>query len=83
MNMKKNGCTTPLLMPQARRLLLFGMVPIYLSLFRLLAEILHRAPFSEATAAYFGGALEYPLAAMVLLGGITLVADRVCREQEK
>ena len=54
MNMKKNGYSSPLLMPQAQRLLLFGMVPIYLSLFRLLAEILHRAPFSEATAAYFG-----------------------------
>lgn len=81
MNMRKKADRTPFLMPTARRILLFGSLPIYLSLFRLLAEILHRAPFSEATAAYFAGALEYPLAATVLLGAIALIADRVCREQ--
>ncbi|MBE6702678.1 MAG: hypothetical protein E7585_04625 [Ruminococcaceae bacterium] len=68
-------------MPLAKRILLIGMVPIYVSLFRLLSEIIGQAPFSAATAAYFGRALEYPLSALTVLTAITLIADRASREK--
>ncbi|MBE6690424.1 MAG: hypothetical protein E7590_03990 [Ruminococcaceae bacterium] len=80
MNIKKIDRKKHFLMPIAERMLLLGMPPILLSLLRLLLEVRRSAPYSAATASYFGEALTYPLAAFLALTALALIADRAARE---
>jgi hypothetical protein len=68
------------LAPMAARVLYVGLVMIYASLLRLWLEVESAAPFTAARAAYFGGLLEYPVAALMLLTGAVLLLNRVTRE---
>ena len=72
---------SPFLMPQAARLLGFGLCPIYLSLLRLLFEVQRTVPFSQATARDFGAMLEYPAVSLALLTALTFLADRIARAE--
>ena len=80
MNINKNDKEKKSLAPIATRILHWGALPIIASLLRLLWEILQREPYSAATAAYFGAALERPLSALMLLSAMALIADRAERE---
>ena len=80
MNMRKRKRTQwrPRL---ALRVLHIGLILIYASLLRLLFEVQSAAPLTPRAAAYFGGLLEYPLAALVLLTGAVLLLGRAEREE--
>lgn len=79
---KKSRLNAVTLMPRARRMLHTGLCLILLSLLRLLYEVHTAAPFTPGAAAYYGGLLEYPLAALALLTGATLMVDRAMRSEE-
>ena len=74
--MMQSRCLAPI----AARVLHVGLVMIYASLLRLWIEVECAAPFTAAGANYFGGLLEYPVAALMLLTGAVLLLDRVARE---
>ena len=88
MNMKKKGMTMhtsrlfPLAKP-ARIILWCGSPPILLSLLRLLWEVLARGEFTVNTARYFGGMLEFPLAALMLVTGGALLADVAAKRNDR
>ena len=84
MNMRKNmQKTTVFLSPMATRLLHSGALLIFASLLRLWYEVQTAAPFAPRLAAYFGGLLEYPLAALALLTGAVLLIDRAERSESR
>ncbi len=73
---KKGGlCSSSL------RMLTIGIPLILAVLLRLLYEIKAYPILTEARAAYFGGALEYPLAALMLLTGGVLLVELIAKKE--
>jgi len=59
----------------ARIILSCGAVLILLNLFAILHTVLAHAPLTRAAAIYYGGMLEYPLAALMLTVGSAVLTD--------
>lgn len=58
--------------------ILFACVPlILLCLLGIIAELAVQPRLSAGAAAYYGGMLEYPIAALALLTGGVLLAERI------
>ena len=64
------------LAPLAAKILSLGLLPIYASLLRLFFELRAAGELTEAAARYYGGMLEYPVAALAVLTALTFLADR-------
>ena len=77
--MRKHTNSSLTLSPACRRLITVGSLPILASLFYCALEILRAAPLTEAKAAYFGGMLEYHVAAIALLTVGAFVAQRLLK----
>ena len=80
MNMNKNGKFR--LSKLAKRVLHSGLLMIYASLIALILS-LPCAPLGESEVRYFGRLLEYPVAALTLLTALTLLAERIYRDEKK
>lgn len=63
----------------AEVVLSLGLPPILLCLFGILYQIEIGAPLTRAAANYFGGMLEYPVAALMLVTAGALIADLAWR----
>ena len=68
---------------ESEALLCGGVLLLLAPLLRLLYEIRLAAPFSPATAARFGGYLEYIVAALTLLLLGVLLLEKVAAQEEK
>lgn len=83
MNMRKNEKFTSKqpfsLAPLAAKILGLGLLPIYASLLRLFFEVRAAGELTEAAARYWGGMLEYPVAALAVLTALTFLVDRVIK----
>ena len=67
------------LAPLAAKILGLGLLPIYASLVRLFFELRAAGELTEAAARYYGGMLEYPVAALAVLTALTFLADRAIK----
>lgn len=81
--MRKNVNLTPkkqfTLAPLAAKILSLGLLPIYASLLRLFFEVRAAGELTEAAARYWGGMLEYPVAALAVLTALTFLTDRALK----
>ena len=80
MNMNKNGRFS--LSAPAKWVLHSGLALIYASVIAMILS-LPEFPLGEKQVRYFGMLLEYPAAALMLLTGLTLLAELVWREEKK
>ena len=67
------------LAPLAAKILALGLLPIYASLLYLLFEVRAAGELTEAAARYWGGMLEYPVAALAVLTALTFLTDRALK----
>ena len=79
MNMRKNEYRTKKVKLQisrpARIILLCGALPTLLNLLGILHTVIRHAPLTSAAAVYYGGMLEYPVAALMITIAAAAVAD--------
>jgi len=71
----------PSLARATRRMLCFGLPPIYAAVLGILISVGRATPMTEANALYHIEMLEYPLAALVLLTFGALLSELVARER--
>lgn len=74
--MRKNECTSKNHLSRPARVILWcGAVLTLLTLLGILHTVLTNAPLTRAAAHYYGGMLEYPMAALMLTVGGAALAD--------
>lgn len=82
MNKRKKNIHKKHPVSPADRILFLCAPLILLCLFGVIAELVAHPQLSAGSAAYYGGMLEYPIAALALLTGGIFLAERVARERK-